>query len=161
MSGSLTPALASLSTVMTASLSLGSIQKKSVPMVEVSLALVTLALGRRGIGPEAGLFSDGVPHGMNALDHAGLAKEVFMGVPCFVPVVFVKLLVDEQGRQLVRSGVGDASMISCGLWSHDMCAGPVCAPFFAFDLEGGSWSVAERLRRHRHLKQEVLVRAQR
>ena len=51
------------------------------------------------------LFSDGVPNGMNALDHAGLAKEVLMGVPCFIPVIFVKLFVNEQRRQLVSGGV--------------------------------------------------------
>ena len=62
MSGSLTPALASLSTVMTASLSLGSIQKKSVPMVVDSLALVTLAFGKARNWRRSGVFSPMVCH---------------------------------------------------------------------------------------------------
>ena len=57
MSGSFTPALASLSTVMTSSLLRGSIQKKSVPILVVFLAVSTFAFGKARNCPRSGVFS--------------------------------------------------------------------------------------------------------
>ena len=51
-------------------------------------------------------FSDGVPHGMNAFNHAGFTKQVFVGVPCFVPMVSIHLFVNEERGELVSGRVG-------------------------------------------------------
>ncbi len=71
-------------------------------------------LGLGGLGFREGeelaqqwrFLADAVPHRVNPFDHAGFPQQVLVSVPGFIPVVGVHLLVNEQGSELIRRGVG-------------------------------------------------------